>query len=180
VDIEEAYLDELEARLGARSNLRTVSVGIDDDRLVEAVSGESLDSAVMLNVLEHVDDDVAALANLSRALTPGARIVLQVPAHSWLFGEADRALGHRRRYDAATLGHVMRDAGLVVDRVWQFNALGVAGWLFSGRIKREPMFSSRTLAVYEALVPLLRRLEPSRGVALGLSLMAIARTPPKP
>jgi SAM-dependent methyltransferase len=176
VDVEPAYLRELEARLGPHSNLRTLRAGAEEERLVEEVAGEALDSALVLNVLEHVDDDVAALSNLSRALEPGARIVLQVPAHEWLFGEADRALGHRRRYDAGRLRRVMLEAALDIERIWQFNALGVVGWLVSGKIRREPMFSERTLAVYEALIPVLRRLEPARGVPLGLSFMAVGRT----
>lgn len=177
VDIEPAYLFELERRLGSRPNLRTLEIGLEDNRLVEQVETEKLDSALLLNVLEHIEHDVAALENLSRALSPSAVVVLQVPAHGWLYGESDRSLGHIRRYGVRELRQAMLDAGLTVERIWQFNALGVLGWFVSGRLRREPMFSEGQLRVYETLVPLLRLIEPSQGVPLGLSIMAIGRTP---
>lgn len=177
LDVDEAYLEALEARLGRRPNLRTMAVAVETERLAPALVGEALDSALALNVLEHLDDDAAALRNLARALRPGSAIVVQVPAHRWLFGEADRALGHRRRYDATSLRRALVRSGLIIERLWQFNALGVPGWLVSGRLRRRTMFSAGQLRVYEALVPLLRRLEPASGVPLGLSLMAWARTP---
>jgi SAM-dependent methyltransferase len=175
-DVEPAYLAELARRLGPRPNLRLLRLALEDERLAAELVGEALDSALLLNVLEHVRDDVGALRNLAAALRPGSRVVIQVPAHGWLYGEADRALGHVRRYGEAGLRRTMAAAGLAVERAWQFNALGVLGWFVSGRLRREPMFSSFQLAVYEALVPAQRRLEPGRGVPLGLALMAVGRT----
>lgn len=176
VDIESEYLNELERRLGPRPNLRTLDVDLEDPLLVERVKAEALDCALLLNVLEHIENDKAALSNLARALAPRATVVLQVPAHHWLYGESDRCLGHKRRYSVSHLGRVMRSAGLTVERIWQFNALGVLGWFVSGRLRKEPMFSERQLLVYENLVPLLRLIEPARGVRLGLSIMAVGRT----
>lgn len=177
IDIEGAYLQELGRRLGPRPNLRLLEIGLDEEGLVEQVEAEELDSALLLNVLEHIEHDVAALENLSRALTPGAMVILQVPAHRWLYGESDRSLGHIRRYGVEDLRLAMLDAGLTVERIWQFNALGVLGWFVSGRLRREPMFSERQLRLYETLVPLLRLIEPWQGVPLGLSIMAVGRTP---
>ena len=52
------------------------------------------DSAVMINVLEHIEDDVAALRTLRRLLRPGGRIVLYVPALNGLYGAYDRKVGY--------------------------------------------------------------------------------------
>jgi SAM-dependent methyltransferase len=181
LDPQQPYLDMIERRLGdsaiLKERLTTIALGLEDPALASRVHEERLDSALLLNVLEHIDDDVAALENLSRALGGGASVVIQVPAHSWLYGEADRALGHVRRYSAAQLRETLSRAGLRLRRIWQFNALGVLGWLVSGRLQGQSMFSRRQLEVYELLVPLLRRLEPERGVPVGLSLMAHATTP---
>jgi SAM-dependent methyltransferase len=171
-----AYLAEAHRRLGSPPNLVTLAMAVEDPRLPRALAPHALDSALLLNVLEHVSDDVRGLRHVAEALVPGARVVIQVPAHRWLYGAADRALGHRRRYSPAGLRRVIDAAGLVAERVWQVNALGVAGWLLSGRVRRQAMFSRRQLRVYEALVPLLRAIEPARGVPVGLSVMAVART----
>jgi len=180
LDTQRDYLDAIWRRLGCSAvvceRLKTIAIGLEDPGLIGLLRGERLDSAILLNVLEHIEDDVAALENLSRGLGSGASVVVQVPAHSWLYGEADRALGHFRRYGAAQLEETLSRAGLRVHRIWQFNALGVFGWLVSGRLRSQKMFSRRQLEVYELLVPLLRRLEPERGVPVGLSLMAHATT----
>ncbi len=174
IDAEPAYLDELHRRLGRPDNLRTEALAVEDEALAQ-LRAEELDCAVMLNVLEHIDDDVGALRNLARALRPGSPVVVQVPAHRWLTGAADEALGHRRRYRRDELGAALSASGLDPERIWQFNALGVVGWLVSGRVLRQTMFSEGQLWLYEALVPLIRRLEPGSGVPIGLSLMAVGR-----
>ncbi len=177
LDVSEVYLRELQRRLGPTSDaLRTLVLSLDDGGLSQALAEEKLESALLLNVLEHIEDEQRALRNLSRALVSGASVVIQVPAHGWLYGEADRALGHVRRYSPASLEDALYRSGLTLERIWQFNTLGVAGWFVSGRLRRETMFSELQLLVYEALVPLQRLVEPIRGVPLGLSLTAVART----
>src|SRR5690606_27780246 len=59
----------------------------------------AVDTIVALNVIEHLDDDAAALATLRALLPPGGRLVLQVPHHPRLRGSLDATYGHRRRYD---------------------------------------------------------------------------------
>lgn len=175
IDVEPAYLDELHRRLGRPDNLRTEEMAVEDQALLE-LADEALDCAVMLNVLEHIDDDVGALRNLGRVLKPGSPVVVQVPAHRWLYGASDEALGHIRRYDRAELGATFAAAGLGLEKIWQLNALGVLGWLVSGRLLRQTMFPESQLRVYEAMMPLIRRLEPASGVPLGLSLIAVGLT----
>jgi SAM-dependent methyltransferase len=56
-----------------------------------------------LDVIEHLDDDRAALAWIAAGLHPGGHCVVSVPAYQWLFSDHDRALGHRRRYTLPSL-----------------------------------------------------------------------------
>ena len=67
---------------------------------IEALPIASGAAAVVtaLDVIEHVDDDDAALAELARITRPGGLIVLHVPAFRLLWSDWDVALGHRRRY----------------------------------------------------------------------------------
>ena len=68
------------------------------------------------DVIEHLDDDRAALAELRRVAAPGARLVLTVPAYSWLWSEHDVSMHHRRRYTEPRLRERVAAAGLGADR----------------------------------------------------------------
>jgi SAM-dependent methyltransferase len=83
----------------------------------------SLDLAVMLDVLEHVDDDVAALKAVATKLKPNARFLLTVPALPILWSPHDEEHHHKRRYTAASLREVMVKAGLKIEMMSYFNTL---------------------------------------------------------
>ncbi|MBK6767636.1 MAG: glycosyltransferase [Ardenticatenales bacterium] len=86
------------------------------------LAADSVQGAVSGEVLEHVADDVAAAREIARVLTGGGALAITVPAGAARFGTADRAAGHRRRYDAAALERLLGDAGLGVERLtgWGF------------------------------------------------------------
>src|SRR5919202_2389303 len=90
--------------------------------------GDPVESVVAMNVLEHIEDDVQALRDLARAVVPGGRIVLWVPAYMQLYGDFDRKVGHFRRYTPATIRAAVERAGLRVRRVRPVNFLGGVAW----------------------------------------------------
>ena len=77
-----------------------------------------------LDVLEHLDDDVAGFRELARVVGPGGLVVAAVPAYQWAWSEHDVRLGHRRRYDRAALVAAARAADIDVIRCTHFH-----GWL---------------------------------------------------
>jgi SAM-dependent methyltransferase len=70
------------------------------------------DLVLLMDVLEHVDDDVGLLRGLTTASRPGTRFVVSVPAFSWLWSEHDEFLEHRRRYTLNGVRSVISAAGL--------------------------------------------------------------------
>jgi SAM-dependent methyltransferase len=72
----------------------------------------SADVVCLLDVIEHLADPVPALVEARRVLRPGGRLVVNVPAHRWLWSAADEHLGHHRRYDRAELHRHLAAAGL--------------------------------------------------------------------
>ena len=80
------------------------------------------DAALALDVIEHVDDDRAAVAGLARLVRPGGAVVVSVPALPDLLGEFDRVQGHRRRYLPETLAAAFDGTGLRLDRVFWWGA----------------------------------------------------------
>jgi SAM-dependent methyltransferase len=69
------------------------------------------DLALAADVIEHLDDDRRALAELRRVSAAGGRLVATVPAYAWLWSRHDESLHHKRRYTAARLGAALRAAG---------------------------------------------------------------------
>lgn len=78
---------------------------------------ESVDWIVATDILEHLDDDRAALKEFQRLLRPGGRALITVPAYRSLWSEHDEALMHRRRYVKQELRAAIEDSGLDVERI---------------------------------------------------------------
>jgi ubiquinone/menaquinone biosynthesis C-methylase UbiE len=76
------------------------------------VDDDSVDVIVAADILEHLDDDMAALAEFRRTLKPGGHAVIAVPAYQALWSEHDVALMHKRRYVAKMLRERAERAGL--------------------------------------------------------------------
>lgn len=136
-----------------------------------------LDTAVCLNVLEHVEDDVHALRNMRDVLAPGSNICLLVPVNKWLYGPMDAVDHHYRRYTRAEMNAKVHDAGLEVVEQHYFNMLGIAAWFVQNHLIRKPMAAPVQYSFYDRLVPVLSLIERTVHPPAGLSLVTIARTP---
>ena len=76
------------------------------------------DAALALDVIEHIDDDRAAVARLADLVRPGGIVVVSVPALPDLFTEFDQIQGHRRRYLPPSLQATFEGSGLTLDRTF--------------------------------------------------------------
>jgi SAM-dependent methyltransferase len=94
--------------------------------LVQAMSlpfaPNSFDIVTALDVIEHVDDDLATLRELYEVMRPGGLLVISVPAYKQLWSYWDDILGHRRRYTTGSLRQVAQTAGFRVRKVSYSNA----------------------------------------------------------
>jgi SAM-dependent methyltransferase len=103
-----------------------LSQGLDacyaDARFLPLPSAE-YDLALALHVLEHIDDDAAAAAEIARVLRPGGTALVSVPCDMRLWSTHDVALGRVRRYTRASLAELLTGAGLTIDRIWSWNVL---------------------------------------------------------
>lgn len=146
-------------------------------------AGERFDLIAMLDVLEHIDDDLGSLRALRERMADDGAIVLTVPAVPWLWSEHDVLHHHKRRYTRAGLRRRLQEAGLEPVGIGYFNTLlfplALAQRLLSKltRAKSEghdtplgalnslfaSIFSSESLVIGRA------------GFPIGLSLFAVAR-----
>ena len=173
VEPEGEFLPELRRRFDGSDGVRVEQL---DAAALAARHPERFDTAICFNVIEHIDDDDAAVAAIARALKPGGHLLVLVPSHQFLFGPIDRTLGHERRYGRRALRRLLDDAGLEVVEMRRVNPVGAAGWLVAGRILRRDRIPEAPLLAFDRLVPLLRRLDRIDS-PFGLSLWAAARRP---
>jgi SAM-dependent methyltransferase len=132
-------------------------------------SAHDFDAVVCINVLEHIEDDVEALNQMRGLLVPGGRLCLFVPAHPWLSGSVDRAVGHYRRYTMKELRDKMVAAGFTVKEMSPFNPLGILGWAVNNLLRREHLSLFGVMA-FDQLVSILKRLP---RIPFGLSIFAV-------
>lgn len=84
---------------------------------------ESLDLAMVTDVLEHVEDDDRVVRECQRVVKPGGILLVTVPALRWLYSEHDTALGHYRRYSHDDLRRLFSRGGFEIERITYFNML---------------------------------------------------------
>jgi hypothetical protein len=167
--------DELERRFAGDERVAVAREGLPGSAALAARAGR-LRYALCSNVLEHIEDDGAALRSLAASLVPLGEVVVLVPAGPRLFGRLDRELGHHRRYTRASLRSLVGRAGLELVSIRSFNLLGVPGWWLAGRTSRVGL-SPSSLRIYDAVVRFWRPVEELLRPKVGLSLVARARRP---
>jgi SAM-dependent methyltransferase len=167
-DINPHYLEYLRSYAFGKPYLRVrrIDLGRPDDFLGLE---EQFDTALIINVLEHVPDEQTALRSLWSALQPGGRVIVLVPQHPALYGTLDSALEHRERYTHDGLHRSLTSAGFRVERIFDFNRVSVPGWWVAGKLLRRKTFSRVPLKALEIAMPVLRhvdRLWPWSGLSL--------------
>ncbi|GAA2267422.1 class I SAM-dependent methyltransferase [Nonomuraea roseoviolacea subsp. roseoviolacea] len=84
---------------------------------------DAFDLVCAFDVLEHIEEDGRAAAEIVRVLRPGGTALITVPCDMALWSAHDVASGHVRRYTRPTLRALLAGQGLVLDRMWSWNVL---------------------------------------------------------
>lgn len=172
-ELSSRSLQLLEARYAEHSNVEIRGADI-----AECCATESYDTIILVNVLEHIEDDALAVRQLAAALNPGGRLVLWVPAFQELYSDFDRQIGHYRRYRRATLATLAADAGLELIDLRYVNFIGgLAWWLIAKKLHQRPTTPSRVGAFDALFVPIISRLESGRSPLFGQSALCVAGRP---
>ncbi len=148
---------------------------------------DTFDLAASLDVIEHLQDDLAALRELRRVVKPGGSLLVTVPAYQWLWSGHDEVNHHFRRYTRRSLQRVGEQAGWQQVRTTYFNSLLLPAAILLrvlDRFNRKTTESSLDLWVPPAPVNwllerplLLEAAMIGRGgrIPAGLSLLAVFR-----
>ncbi len=111
--------DEAIAMAGKRGLCHVVKGSFPDDIPFEG----GFDLICMLDVLEHMDDDLGALESVGKKLSPGGKVLITVPSCKFLWSEHDVALHHKRRYGKKQLMRLLEISGFRIIYHTYFNTL---------------------------------------------------------
>lgn len=182
---EFGHVDALELDDEARAIAeRRIGRKVMSDPLPElaGVKDRHYDLIAALDVIEHIDDDHAALAAIARKLKPGGRFVMTVPAHQWMWSAHDVVNHHKRRYSKQQLRALVEASPLRLQKLGYFNSLlfplAAAERLSSklrGREDADVKLPPKIVnAVFEAAFAAERHLVGRLPLTPGVSLFAIA------
>jgi SAM-dependent methyltransferase len=174
-DINPEHLARLKSRFVHRMNLEAHFCDLTRTPDFQPFLAD-MDTVICLNVLEHIEDDHAGLANIFSALSPGGRAIVLVPEGQSVFGTIDEALGHFRRYSEAELKDKMEQAGFQVEQIIRFNRVSRPAWFVSGRILKRRSLEWNQMRFYDRFVWLWRRIDKLLPWS-PTSIIAIARRP---
>ncbi len=172
IDVVDGYIRSTTERYRDRPNI--VIRRHDLTESIEPLRRYRFDSALSVNVFEHIGNDEAAMKAVYALLEPGGRFTVLVPCHPTLLGPFDRDIGHHRRYTKSELRRKLEASGFVVERIRRSNPVGALGWLVNVRLLG--LRRLRGANLFDRLVPALAVLDRVE-LPLGLSLIAIARKP---
>jgi len=173
-DLSERCVSRLRERFSGEESVEILHGSVDS-----AAAYGPFDSVILINVLEHIEDDHGALQELgSQLLRPGGRAVLWVPAFPLLYSDFDRKIGHYRRYRRPGLRTQLSDAGYEVRDVRYVNAVGAVAWLVLARFLRFTPTHGTPVKVFDKyFVPVLKPLERRWRPPFGQSVLAVATQP---
>ena len=175
----------------ARENVSEYHVSDNDPRLVQELSrdfpravcwdifhpfpgDEKYDTVVILNVVEHLEDDLEALRRIHQRLNPDGHLILMVPAMNFLYGSLDESFGHYRRYTKNTINKVIRNAGFEILKSEYVNVVGMFGWFLYGRILKVRKLPQQLCSRFHLVLPLLTLERPIAKI-MGLSVIVTAK-----
>ncbi len=178
VDLSEQNLAIAKERFAESKKIECRRVDLEEDGA--SLVDRKIDTVLCLDVLEHLEDDLAMLESFRHIVRPGGHLLIKVPACPWLFGSIDVASGHYRRYRPVDLRDRAESAGWKALKVGYMNLAGVLPyWLKSRVLKRSAnfsrTFSPMQLAAIRAVMPGLRVLDRVTGPPVGQSAYLVAQ-----
>ena len=143
---------------------------------VSALKKYSFDYVVCFDVLEHIEDDAKALANIHEIMKACQvrHLFLRVPALNCIYGSNDKTIGHCRRYSAQSLRALLEKCSFHVKTMRYQNFPGIIPWILNGRVLRRPItVSVLEWGSFDYIVPALRHIEKFVSLPIGLSINCI-------
>ncbi|MBI5138663.1 MAG: class I SAM-dependent methyltransferase [Candidatus Vogelbacteria bacterium] len=151
---------------------------------IDVLLQRPVDSVVMIDVLEHIEDDAEQVKKVQAILKKNGEFVFVVPAYQFLYGKRDKHMGHYRRYSKKSLQKILTANGFLIQHMRHWNALGFLPYLISEKIFHKPLqlelrrstkTNVLTRITRKGLHFWLRLVENNFDFGFGLSIIGVAR-----
>lgn len=172
------YDEDLIAHLKVKHPSRDYAVAdLSLDSFIEIAGPETYDTVFCCNVLEHIEDDRAALDRLMATLKPGGKMLLYVPAFQQLYSDMDKLAGHHRRYTKKSLKRCWAHRNDKQVCLEYFNSIGGVGWWAQKFSKVEnldaPDVYKKIIFFDKYVLPLSRAINSFTRLFFGQSVLAV-------
>jgi SAM-dependent methyltransferase len=163
----------LQRRFRDQPQVEVIGESLEDH--VARLADNGIDTIVLVNVLEHIEDDRRALSHLVRALKPDGKLLVFVPALQVLMSKLDKIHGHFRRYHRNELIAKVRAAGADISACRYFDLAGVLPWYVLNRLMGSTTFNPTLVDVNDRfVVPVSRVVEQIVDLPFGKNLILVA------
>jgi len=168
--------EKLRLKFGSEAKVNVIK-----SMLESHLSGQSpgqYDTVVMVNVLEHIENDKSALALIFDALKGGGHLLLYVPAMPFLYSKFDELVGHHRRYTRKGLAKELNESGFLVKYNSYIDFFGILPWYLINTIGGKTSLNSSAVKLYDSAgVPVTRFAERIMTPPIGKNIIFIAEKP---
>lgn len=150
-EIVDEYLECLRAKYGKQENVKIHKFDLLKPNY-EAFPEYHIDTAVSINVLDHIENDMEAIRRVYHVLQKNGVFVLVLPNHNFLYNNLDFYANHYRRYSKQQVNFLLDKAGFKVEKIFTFNLLGAFAWYWNGKIKGLRVVPKKNIDQYDKLI----------------------------
>lgn len=158
----------LAKRMSGRANVQVQNCFYD--------GAERADAVVLINVLEHVHDDLSILRKIYASLAQEGRLLLLVPAVPAIYGTLDEQFGHIRRYRRQQLARLVVSCGYEIELLRYVNFPGILAWFLKSKVLRKRTVTRHDVKLYDKwVIPVVSAIESRVAPPIGQNLILIAK-----
>lgn len=133
------------------------------------------DAILYIDVLEHIEDDIAEVRQASAKLKDGGHLIILCPAHQWLFTPFDEAIGHYRRYNKVMLKETLPEDIEIVKLIY-LDTIGLLASLANKVLLKQSQPTLKQIKLWDNLmIPISQKIDPVLGYNFGKSILLIGR-----
>lgn len=171
-----SHVDSLKKTFGSDDKIEIVN----DDILkvdIDLLSEYDFDTILSMNVLEHIEDDMRVFHIFYQILKSPGKIILILPAHSFLYCGVDQVSGHFRRYDKSKLVSNLENGGFKIVKCNHIMRIGALVYYYKGKIRKsnELFFHRNNKAGFiRHFLPFMKLFDKLVPLNFGLSILCVA------
>ena len=170
---DQQLIDQLTENLGPSIN--GVSHEVVCGTLNTLPHGESFDTILYIDVLEHIEEDAGEVRLAAERLRTGGHLIVLSPAHQWLYTPFDAAIGHYRRYNKASMRRLTPDE-MSLEALFYLDACGIAASTANRALLRQSMPTREQIRFWDRrIIPVSRLIDPLLRYSVGKSIVGVWR-----